>query len=421
MISSRLEVKGYFADRSGYVAAAMLRDFRRRFWQPPRAHGDVVEDRTVSFLELFHDLVYVVVIAAAASTVAHDVTLRTAAEFAVVFGLIWLAWINGTFLHDLHGRTDIRTRFYTFAQMLLIVLLAVYVADATGDGGQGFALVYTAYLVLLTWLWYAVRRQDDERFMDITRQYLTRMALSVVAMAVSAFLPTEWRMIVWALVVIMWLATVIRLGGSEEIVGDEGAFFSDSLVERFGLFVIIVLGEVIVGVVDGLSNTERDPETISTAMFGLIIGFGLWWVSFDLTGRRRPRADSGGGPIWIAGQLPLTLSIAAAGAAMVGLIQHATDDRAPAATTWLLAGSVALGLVSLAVIVRTLRDYDRLNTVYRPTSILMLGAAGVALLIGAWRPAPLALVIALGAIYFVVWVFAVSRWLGTDEAAQRTD
>ena len=399
----------------------MLRDFRRRFWQPPRAHGDVVEDRTVSFLELFHDLVYVVVIAAAASTVAHDVTLRTAAEFAVVFGLIWLAWINGTFLHDLHGRTDIRTRFYTFAQMLLIVLLAVYVADATGEGGQGFALVYTAYLVLLTWLWYAVRRQDDERFMDITRQYLTRMVLSVVAMAVSAFLPTEWRMIVWALIVVMWLATVIRLGGSEEIVGDEGAFVSDSLVERFGLFVIIVLGEVIVGVVDGLSNTERDPETISTAMFGLIIGFGLWWVSFDLTGRRRPRADSGGGPIWIASQLPLTLSIAAAGAAMVGLIQHATDDRAPSATAWLLAGSVALGLVSLAVIVRTLRDYDRLNTVYRPTSILMLGAAGVALLIGAWRPAPLVLVIALGAIYFVVWVFAVSRWLATDEAAQRTD
>jgi low temperature requirement protein LtrA len=421
MTSSQLEVKGYFADRSGYVAAAMLRDFRRRFWQPPRAHGDVVEDRTVSFLELFHDLVYVVVIAAAASTVAHDVTLRTAAEFAVVFGLIWLAWINGTFLHDLHGRTDIRTRFYTFAQMLLIVLLAVYVADATGDGGQGFALVYTAYLVLLTWLWYAVRRQDDERFMDITRQYLTRMVLSVVAMAVSAFLPTEWRMIVWALIVVMWLATVIRLGGSEEIVGDEGGFVSDSLVERFGLFVIIVLGEVIVGVVDGLSNTERDPETVATAMFGLIIGFGLWWVSFDLTGRRRPRADPGGGPIWIASQLPLTLSIAAAGAAMVGLIQHATDDRAPAATTWLLAGSVALGLVSLAVIVRTLRDYDRLSTVYRPTSILMLGAAGVALLIGAWRPAPLVLVIAPGAIYFVVWVFAVSRWLATDEAAQRTD
>jgi hypothetical protein len=31
--------------------------FRRYFWQPPRAHGDVIEGREVSFLELFYDLV----------------------------------------------------------------------------------------------------------------------------------------------------------------------------------------------------------------------------------------------------------------------------------------------------------------------------------------------------------------------------
>jgi len=37
--------------------------------------------------------------------------------------------------------------------MLLIVLLAVFVGEAAGDEGRGFALVYTAYLSLLTWLW----------------------------------------------------------------------------------------------------------------------------------------------------------------------------------------------------------------------------------------------------------------------------
>ena len=400
----------------------MLRDFRRRFWQPPRAHGDVVEDRTVSFLELFHDLVYVVVIAAAASTVAHDITPRSVAEFGVVFGLIWLAWINGTFLHDLHGRNDVRTRFYTFAQMLLIVLLAVYVGDAAGGGGQGFALVYSAYLALLTWLWYTVRRRDDERFMDITRQWLIAMVVSFAVVLGSTLLAPEWRMVVWALLVVMWLATMIWLGSSTEMLEEEGMLSSsDSLIERFGLFVIIVLGEVVVGVVDGLSNAERDAETIATGVFALIIGFGLWWNYFDLTARRLPRADPGGAPIWLTAHFPLTLSIAVAGAAMVSVIEHAADDRTLDATAWLLAGSVALGLVSLAVVVRTLQDWERLNAVYRPTSILMLGAAGVALLIGAWRPAPLGFVIALGATYFAVWVLAGARWLGTDEAAQRTD
>ncbi len=34
-----------------------------RWFRPPRAHGDVVEDRSVSFIELFYDLVFVLLIA----------------------------------------------------------------------------------------------------------------------------------------------------------------------------------------------------------------------------------------------------------------------------------------------------------------------------------------------------------------------
>ncbi len=47
-----------------------LTRFRQVFWQPPRAHRDVIEHRTVSFLEL----VYVVVIARAAHTLAEHLT-----------------------------------------------------------------------------------------------------------------------------------------------------------------------------------------------------------------------------------------------------------------------------------------------------------------------------------------------------------
>lgn len=68
--------------------------FRRYFWMPPRAHGDVIVGREVSFLELFYDLVYVVVISQAAHHLAGEVTWAGVGRFAVVFGLIWLAWIN---------------------------------------------------------------------------------------------------------------------------------------------------------------------------------------------------------------------------------------------------------------------------------------------------------------------------------------
>lgn len=397
----------------------VLKDFRRRFWLPPRAHGEVIEDRTVSFLELFYDLVYVVVIAAAASVLAHDIAWRTTAEFAVAFGLIWLAWVNGTLYHDLHGHDDIRTRTYTFAQMLLVVLLAVFVGDGP-EGGQSFALVYAAFFALLTWLWYTVRRQDDERYRATTARYLMANITFTLVMFGSAFLEADAQLAVWALLLVGWLVGNLVLGRSMTTITEERLFVSDSFVERFGLFIIIVLGEVVVGVVDGLSNAERNVETIATGLVALIIGFGFWWNYFDLTGRRLPREDPGGAPFWLTAQLPLTMSIAAAGAAMVGVIEHATDDRAPQAATWLLSGSVALGFLALIVIVRTLEDYDRYRTVYLPTSFVMLGAAGLALLIGAWHPAPLLLVTALAATQVLVWLYAVRRWLATRAEAGRT-
>jgi low temperature requirement protein LtrA len=44
--------------------------FRDWFWRPPRAHGEIDPERSVSYLELFYDLVYVVVIAQAAHHLA---------------------------------------------------------------------------------------------------------------------------------------------------------------------------------------------------------------------------------------------------------------------------------------------------------------------------------------------------------------
>ena len=108
------------------------RRFKRWFWRPPRPHGETIADRTVSFLELFYDLVYVAVIAQAAHHLAEHVSLRGFAEFAVVFALIWIAWVNGSLYLELHGREDGRTRNIVFVQMGVLVLLAVFTADAAG-------------------------------------------------------------------------------------------------------------------------------------------------------------------------------------------------------------------------------------------------------------------------------------------------
>jgi low temperature requirement protein LtrA len=404
-------------ERPAEAAEESLARFRRWFWRPPRAHGEIDEDRTVSFLELFNDLVYVVVIAQAAHHLAAHISPRGFLEFAVIFGLIWIAWFNGTIYHDMHGQEDGRTRMFVFAQMAILALLAVFTGDAAGSTGMGFALVYVAFLIVLTWLWYAVRRRDPEEFMSVTGRYLTGMLVTIVAMTVSAFLPDDQRLAVWAAIVVGWIAVLLLIeSGERRRRGvDSGPTSTDSMVERFGLFTIIVLGEVVVGVVDGLGEAELDALAIGTGLISLTVGFGLWWIYFDFVGRRRPTSEGGAYFRWMLSHLPVVLAIAAAGAAMVSLIEHAHDARAPADTAWLLSGSVSIALVGLILIVRSLVDYQRLAVIYRPISMAMGAGAVVALVVGWLRPAPWLLALLLLAILAAVWFLAVDRYLRNQD------
>ena len=51
--------------------------FKRWLFSPPRPHGQVLKDRTVSNLELFYDLVYVAVIGQASHHLAQSISLRS--------------------------------------------------------------------------------------------------------------------------------------------------------------------------------------------------------------------------------------------------------------------------------------------------------------------------------------------------------
>ena len=154
---------------------------RRWFLRPPRPHGEVIEDRTVSFLELFYDLVYVVLIAQIAHTLAEDVSWSGVRDFAVVFGLIWIGWFNGTQFHELHGRQDGRNRSFIFLQMGILTVLAVFAGHATTTDGAQFALIYAVLLAVLVWQWVSVYRTDAPEYRSGALRYLIGLLVSIGA------------------------------------------------------------------------------------------------------------------------------------------------------------------------------------------------------------------------------------------------
>ena len=387
--------------------------FKAWFWRPPRPHGEALQDRSVSNLELLSDLVYVAVIGQASHGLAQHLTGRGILEFAIVFGMIWIAWINGSLYVELHGRQDGRTRLFVFVEMAILALLAVFAGGAATDDGGAFAITYAVFLAVAAWLWLSVRRRDRPEFLGVSGAWLALMAVSIVVVVASAFLPPDARLVVWAGYVIAWLVG-IKLLGARSRMFEFGVRPTDSMVERFGLFVIIVLGEVVIGVVTGLSVAEQVPLTFATGLIALVVGFGFWWMYFDVVGRRLPRATGAAVATWMLGQLPVTLAIAASGAGMVSLIEHATDPAAPPETAWLLSGAVALGLVGLIVTASALEEAGRLSVVYRPVTRAMAVGAVAALVVGWINPVPWLLALLLALILGLLWAVALGAFLRAD-------
>jgi low temperature requirement protein LtrA len=232
------------------------------------------------------------------------------------------------------------------------------------------------------------------------------MGVSVVVILVSALLPAELRLAVWAIYTVGWIILLSVLGRAG--VGISRALIpTDSLVERFGTFTLIVLGEVVFGVVDGLSQSPHDLKTIGTGMVALVVGFGFWWIYFDVVGGRLPKREGRALVNWILSHYPITLSIAVAGAGMVSLLEHAHDARTAAPTSWLLSGAVAVGLVFLIPTSRALADAGLLAAAFRPLWAAMAAGAALSLVIGWARPAPWLLALLLVAVLLLVWAVAV--------------
>ena len=250
--------------------------FKRWFWRPPRPHGEAIANRQVSTLELFYDLVYVAVIGrrptpwpSASRSAAGRVRRRLRADLDRVDQRLAVP--------GLHGREDGRTRSIVFVQMGILVLLAVFTTEAADGSGRGFPVVHATSQVVQTGLWLSVWRQDR-------RDHPEYQAATGGCWPASAYR----RRSSWPAPSSPPPATD-RVGrpwgrldrrhraGRPELPRRPGPDPHDSLVERFGLFTIIVLGEVVLGSWSAYSAAERDVKTIITGMLALWLGFGLWW------------------------------------------------------------------------------------------------------------------------------------------------
>ncbi len=349
----------------------------RTWWQRPKRLRDREIHRRVSFLELFYDLVYVVLIAEFAHALSGHVDPAHMGKFVFMFILVWIAWVNGTMYHELHGNEDLRTRFFTFAQMFTVAGMAVFAHNAISDGATGFALCFAAYQLILTWLWWRTGIHDPDH-RPLSNPYSFAFLLSTALFAGSVFSPESWRFLMWGAACLISIVIPILLLGlshknqaaQEQL--NRSAKIHDSAIERFGLLMIIVLGEIIASVVRGVTGIHHiTVEVALGALLGMLIAIGLWWIYFDFISRQKPRESRATSFGWLYMHLPITLGVVAAGAGIVNAIEYA-DSIIPVYGRHLLSGSIGLTLICIFLLMQILHIPKEYKHTYTWGSIITI-------------------------------------------------
>jgi low temperature requirement protein LtrA len=319
--------------------------------------------RHASWLELFYDLLFVALFAQLAHGLVDDPGVASSLRALGLFAPAWWVWVSATVSSNLYGEWGAAHRLLTLTSMGCLLLMTAGVASALdGDPAlyaAGFAATRVALLVLVA-VW-AQRHPGAER---PTASYVC-YSLSATLWAASIPLGPPAGYVLWAVALAVELGVRIHEQAASRRRHAARPWDVELLVERFGLLMMVALGEGVVQIATSMSHTDPAARVVVSGLVGFGIVATLWWGYFDFAAgpatdafdplEARPDHDRAvyrfARDTFIFGHFFLVGSVVAA-AAGIGAVVHAAvagEGTAPGDLR-LLADALALYLVTGAVL-----------------------------------------------------------------------
>jgi low temperature requirement protein LtrA len=243
----------------------------------PESSGHQTHSPTVSWFELFYDLVVVAAVSLTNDVFVDHPTLSNALLAAVTMTALAWAWFLTTLYNNLFPSQDVGRRM-----LLLMQMGAIAVAGLAVDQNHGFSnsMGLAAYglalsIVAILNVWGS--RQDGTR---VSAMSVTPVTLAAAVCFVGAFDDIlRARFYVVAALVISMVPILTRQYNAWR---NASRIRLDHLRERLGLFVLIVLGEGFAQLMTALHYQGSLPHT-DLFVLVFLLSFAVWWIYFDGT------------------------------------------------------------------------------------------------------------------------------------------
>jgi low temperature requirement protein LtrA len=250
--------------------------------------GDSYEQR-VTPLELFFDLVFVFALTQVTGFLADHLSWVGMMQGGALLAALWTVWGGYSWLTNaVPAEEAIPARLLIFCAMAAMFVASLAVPGAFGRYGVIFGVAYFVVQLLQVFLYALASGREPERraILRLAPGFVGAPALLIVAGFFDGFAQGA-----------LWAVALAVGYGVTYVRGVSGfRIHPEHFAERYGLIVIIALGESIVAVGIGASGVGLGAGVIVAVVLGIALAAALWWAYFDLamlTAERRLSAARG--------------------------------------------------------------------------------------------------------------------------------
>jgi low temperature requirement protein LtrA len=300
--------------------------------------------------ELFFDLVFVFAFTQVATLLADDPTFAGIGRGVLVLGALWWAWTAYAWLTN-----TVDPEEGVVGAALLVALMAMFVAALVVPGvfgddgvlfGAAFLIVCAMHLTL-----YALAGRGNSDLLAAVLRLAPWTLLGATLILVAGF--TDGARI-W-----LWLAALACTYVGAALSGSRGWRLHPShLAERYGLVLIIALGEAFVSIGIGATGIGIGPGEVVAAVLGILVATGFWLAYFDffaIRGEQMLRSREGPERVALArdayayAHFPMIVGIVLFAFAMKTIVAHVGDEL-DSVVAFALCGGSALYLLTYSAI-----------------------------------------------------------------------
>ena len=230
------------------------------------------DELSVHPLELFFDLVFVFAITQVAFLLREDNTAAGFARGALILTMVYWGWSLFTWGINATGTRRVFVRVGLLTAMGTILLMAIVIPTAFGDHGAYFAGAYFVYRMIGTGLYYLAAEPDQRVSLNTFFPAASFAALVALAGGFTGEAIRPW----------IWLVSLlIDLAATKAAERADWHVRPGHFAERYGLLVIVALGETVIAIGVGLGGLEVNLALGWTLVAAFTAVAALWWSYFD--------------------------------------------------------------------------------------------------------------------------------------------